>query len=265
MRRMPAPRPMNLTLTRPAATLSHRVGEGLGACPELAEGLGALFQWKFMAPILVHMVCRWKLPMNLSCLVAADVRRLTLSWRVRRERDQSLVTSAATLDLGSRPQFACTSRCQLPMNLTFGNSKLLAFSPLTPTLSPLRGEGAVQGPNVRPKFRRSKLPMNLSCLVAADVRRLTLSGRVRRERDQSLVTSAATLDLGSWVQCASEIRRSRLPMNRPSGSSRRQEAHSTPTRSPGKRSEPRYLGCYVRLDWVHGSNVRPKFGGRSSP
>src|SRR5580765_223832 len=61
---------------------------------------------------------RWRLPMNLSCLVAADVRRLTLSWRVRRERDQSLVTSAATLDLSSRPQFACTSRCQLPMNLT---------------------------------------------------------------------------------------------------------------------------------------------------
>ena len=91
--------------------------------------------------------------MNLSCLVAADVRRLTLSWRVRRERDQSLVTSAATLDLSSRPQFACTSRCQLPMNL--------------------------------------------SCLVAADVRRLTLSDRVRRERDQSLVTSAATLDW--WV------------------------------------------------------------------
>ena len=71
------------------------------------------------------------------------------------------------------------------MNLTFGNSKLLAFSPLTPTLSPLRGEGAVQGPNVRPKFRRSKLPMNL-----------------------------------------------------PLRSSRRQEAHSTPTRSSEKRSEP---------------------------
>ena len=40
-----------------------------------------------------------------------------------------------------------------------------------------------------------------------------------------------------------------------SGSSRRKEAcpelvggaHSTPTRSPGKRSEPRDLGCYVRL------------------
>jgi len=41
-----------------------------------------------------------------------------------------------------------------------------------------------------------------------------------------------------------------LPMNRPSGSSRRQEAHSTPTRSPGKRSEPRYLGCYVTLGGV---------------
>ena len=39
--------------------------------------------------------------------------------------------------------------------------------------------------------------MNLSCLVAADVRRLTLSERVRREKDQSLVTSAATSD---WVE-----------------------------------------------------------------
>ena len=48
-----------------AATLSHRtlatpeasprrVGEGLGACPELAEGVRALFQWKFMAPIRMH-------------------------------------------------------------------------------------------------------------------------------------------------------------------------------------------------------------------
>ena len=60
---------MNLTLTRPAATLSHptlatpeaaprRVGEGLGACPELAEGVRALFQLKFMAPIRVHMTSR---------------------------------------------------------------------------------------------------------------------------------------------------------------------------------------------------------------
>src|SRR5262249_1493229 len=37
-------------------------------------------------------------------------------------------------------------------------------------------------------------------------------------------------------------------MNLPSGSSRRKEAHSIPTRPPGKRSEPRYLGCYV--SWV---------------
>jgi hypothetical protein len=47
---------MNLTLTRPAATLSHWMGEGLG--------VRALFQWKFMAPILVHIVCRSKLSMN---------------------------------------------------------------------------------------------------------------------------------------------------------------------------------------------------------
>jgi hypothetical protein len=32
-----------------------------------------------------------------------------------------------------------------------------------------------------------------------------------------------------------------------SGSSRRKEAHSIPTRSSEKRSEPRDLGCYVRL------------------
>src|SRR5262245_9562943 len=48
--------------------------------------------------------------------------------------------------------------------------------------------------------------MNLPPLVGADVRRLTLSKRVRRERALCLVTSAATVDwLGSWPQCASEI------------------------------------------------------------
>ena len=61
---------MNLTLTRPrsrVATLSpltlatpeaspRRVGEGLGACPELAEGVRALFQWKFMGPTRVHVM-----------------------------------------------------------------------------------------------------------------------------------------------------------------------------------------------------------------
>ena len=51
----------------------------------------------------------------------------------------------------------------------------------------------------------------------------------------------------SWSQCASKSWRSVLPMNLPLRSSRRQEAHSTPTRSSEKRSEPRYLGCYVRL------------------
>ena len=33
----------------------------------------------------------------------------------------------------------------------------------------------------------------------------------------------------------------------------------------GKRSEPRYLGSYVRLAWVQGPNARPKFGGPASP
>ena len=56
--------------------------------------------------------------MNLPSLVAADVRRLTLSQPVLREKDQSLVTSAATLGwVGSWPQFACMSRWKLPMNL----------------------------------------------------------------------------------------------------------------------------------------------------
>ena len=41
---------MNLTLTRPAATLSHPMGEGLG--------VRALFQLKFMAPMRVHVMCR---------------------------------------------------------------------------------------------------------------------------------------------------------------------------------------------------------------
>ena len=42
-------------------------------------------------------------PMNLPPLVGADVRRLTLSQRVRRENDQSLVTSAPTLDWMGSP------------------------------------------------------------------------------------------------------------------------------------------------------------------
>src|SRR5262245_1850778 len=41
-------------------------------------------------------------------------------------------------------------------------------------------------------------------------------------------------------------------MNQPTGSSRRQEAHYIRTRSSGKRSEPRYLGCYVRLAYFAG-------------
>jgi hypothetical protein len=47
---------MILTLTGPAATLSHPMGEGLG--------VRALFQWKFMAPMRVQITCRWKLSMN---------------------------------------------------------------------------------------------------------------------------------------------------------------------------------------------------------
>src|SRR6185436_3828595 len=50
--------PMNRPSPGLAATLSHRMGEGLG--------VRALFQWKFMAPMRVHMMCRWKLPMNLT-------------------------------------------------------------------------------------------------------------------------------------------------------------------------------------------------------
>src|SRR5580765_3136506 len=154
---------------------------------------------------------RWRLPMNLSCLVAADVRRLTLSWRVRRERDQSLVTSAATLDLSSRPQFACTSRCQLPMNQTLTRPcghPLPSDPGYAGGFAEASGRGAGGEGSFACRFMapilvhvmcRSKLPMNLSCFVAADVRKpalslskgLTLSRGVRRERDQSLVTSAA--------------------------------------------------------------------------
>src|SRR5215470_10281600 len=116
-------------------------------------------------------------------------------------------------------------------------------------------------------MRRSGLPMNLPPLVAADVRRVTVSQRVLREKDQSLVTSAPTLDwLGFMApMCVrnAEVRATHEPP--PSGSSRRQEGHCVPTRPPGKRSEPRYLGSYVRLAWVHGPNVRPQCGGPGYP
>ena len=93
-------------------------------------------------------------------LVAADVRRLTLPQRVLREKDRaSLPRLLREIGLGSWVQFTSENRRSLlPMNLTFGNSKLLAFSPLTPALSPLRGEGAVHGPNARPKVGGPSYP-----------------------------------------------------------------------------------------------------------
>src|SRR5881394_4296486 len=63
-------------------------------------------------------------------------------------------------------------------------------------------------------------------------------------------TRTRTRMIGSRPQCASEISEvGALPLHEPtlSGSSRRKEAHSIPTRSSEKRSEPRDLGCYVRL------------------
>ena len=53
------------TLTRPAATLSHPTLATPEASPRrVREGLGvrALFQWKFMAPMRVHVMYTWKLP-----------------------------------------------------------------------------------------------------------------------------------------------------------------------------------------------------------
>ena len=53
-------RPRSRVATSPTllgeASGAARVGweQGLGACPELAEGVRALFQWKFMAPIRVQ-------------------------------------------------------------------------------------------------------------------------------------------------------------------------------------------------------------------
>jgi hypothetical protein len=49
---------MNLTLTRPAATLSHRIGEGLGVRVLLSVG-----SWPQFA-----CISRWKLPINLPPL-----------------------------------------------------------------------------------------------------------------------------------------------------------------------------------------------------
>src|SRR5215468_517123 len=68
--------------------------------PLPSDGRGAggegSFACRFMAPIRVHeQVETTHEPPH---LVGADVRRLTLFQRVRREKDQSLVTSAPTLD-----------------------------------------------------------------------------------------------------------------------------------------------------------------------
>src|SRR5262245_52814401 len=55
--------------------------------------------------------------MNLPPLVGADVRRLTLSQPVLREKDQSLVTSAPTVDWAvSRPQCASADSRVFPLS-----------------------------------------------------------------------------------------------------------------------------------------------------
>src|SRR5262249_43249527 len=63
----------------------------------------------------------------------------------------------------------------------------------------------------QPTHHTLDLSMNLPPLVAADVRRLTLSQPVLRQKDQSLVTSAATLGwVVSRLQCASKSWRAGL-------------------------------------------------------
>src|SRR5262245_57748491 len=66
----------------------------------------------------------------------------------------------------------------------------------------------VQGPNVRPNSWRSKLSMNLPNLVGADVRRLTSIFDCRFSNAECRMPNVS----GSWPQCASESRGSRLPM-----------------------------------------------------
>src|SRR5262249_36023992 len=129
-----------------AATLSHPMGEGLGV-----RGLLRVGSWPQFA-----CMSRWKLPMNLPHLVGADVRRLT-SFAAHPEKIARLPrtrrrTRTRTRRIGLWPQCASAiRRSGLSMNLTLGNSKHLAFSPLTPALSPLRGEGAGSRPRCASK------------------------------------------------------------------------------------------------------------------
>ena len=101
--------------------------------------------------MLVHIMCRWKLPMNRPSpgLAATLSHRMGEGLGVRALFQWKFMAPM-------RLHLMC--RWMLPMNLTFGNSKLLAFSPLTPALSPLRGEGAVHGPNARPKVGGPSYP-----------------------------------------------------------------------------------------------------------
>src|SRR5262249_30665686 len=119
--------------------------------------------------------------------------RLTLTQRVRREKDQSLVTSAATSDCaGSWSQYA--SEIQRP--LVGADVRRLT---LTQRVRREKDQSLVTSAATSdcPRSWSQYASEIRRPLVGADVRRLTLTQRVRRERDQSLVTSAATL---GWVR-----------------------------------------------------------------
>ena len=99
---------MNLTLTRPAATLSHPMGEGLG--------VRALFQLKFMAPMRVHVMCRCLLPMNRPSpgLAATLSHRMGEGLGVRALFQWKFMAPM-------RVHVLC--RCLLPMNRPSGSSR----------------------------------------------------------------------------------------------------------------------------------------------
>ena len=62
-----------------------------------------------------------------------------------------------------------------------------------------------------------------------------------------MITPDMALTFWITAALAAFVRWDTTPAPRVSSSSRRQEAHSVPTRRSEQRSEPRYLGCYVRL------------------
>src|SRR5215813_9266725 len=81
--------PQRLERTRPLEYPGRRT------VPPAAPGPADTGAVRFMVPLCIR---KSEVSALHEPLVAADVRRLTLSQRVLREKDQSLVTSAPTLD-----------------------------------------------------------------------------------------------------------------------------------------------------------------------